>query len=324
MTMNVLLSLNGIDEEERALAALSSVSGVQVKVARTMAEARALFAAWRPDVAFVDPSIALQNGPFAGTRASDGLQQEVSVDSLSKTGYLCLLKSVNPRINLVFVTSGPDFAMVALDLRASGYLVRPLMDEAIINELRYLRFPDSQVALDLQQASAAGAESAPAVSPAPRPAVAAVPSVSTLQTSKGLFVRAFGNFEVFYNGTPVQFKYGLTKELFAYLVDRAGAMVTNGELSAVLWADDRTDSHSSYLRMLKLDLVRTLASLGNDQVVTKTRGKIACVPSELNCDYFHFLRHAQNGDLKGIAAYRGEYMAQYSWAEATNAFLATV
>lgn len=324
MTMNVLLSLNGIHEEEQVLAALSLVAGVQVKVARTMSEARALFATWQPEVAFVDPSIALQNGPFAGTRASDGLQQEVSVDVLSKTGYLCLLKSVNPRVNLVFVTSSPDYAMVALNLRASGYLLRPFEDEDIVNELRHLRFPDSAVALDLQQASADGAESAPTINPAPRPAVVAVPSAATLQTSEGLFVRAFGNFEVFHNGAPVQFKYGLTKELFAYLVDRAGAMVTNGELSAILWNDDHSDSHSSYLRMLKLDLVRTLASLESDQVVTKTRGKISCVPSELNCDYFHFLRHAQNGDLKGIAAYRGEYMAQYSWAEATNASLAAV
>ena len=47
--------------------------------------------------------------------------------------------------------------------------------------------------------------------------------------------QTFGNFEVFIDGQPVKFKYNMTKEMLAYLVDRNRALCTNNEIMAVLW-----------------------------------------------------------------------------------------
>lgn len=458
--MKVLVSVACNEDEALIQDALAGVAGADVRVVESMDQARPLLKTWQPDVAFVDPAAVL-DGPFAGTRAADQLARSqgipVTVESLSKTGYLCLLKSVNPRVNLVFVATGAEFAMVGMELRVSGYLSRPLTKAAVEEELASLRFavsetgaaaagagapvagvagagagagavgtgtaaaghanasgrafdpgergaaglgPDAasvaKVASELAaitgtslspaelmrsdwgdrafgegevaassggmvgiHAGADGAHASVSLSPAEwgsgageaararahagadravEPSglagaaynVANVPAFATddyvapLQTGDGLFVRTFGNFEVFHNGTPVRFKHGLTRELFAYLVDRAGAMVTNSEISAVLWSDGRPKSHASYLRMMKADLVRTLDALGYGAAVEKAHGKIACVPSEINCDYFYFLANAHKGTnrLKGIARYRGEYMSQYSWAEPTSASLA--
>ena len=40
---------------------------------------------------------------------------------------------------------------------------------------------------------------------------------------KALRVQCFGNFEVFYQGRPLEFSRSKSKELFAYLVFRRGA-----------------------------------------------------------------------------------------------------
>ena len=48
-----------------------------------------------------------------------------------------------------------------------------------------------------------------------------------------LRVQCFGNFEVFFGGLPLKFARSKTKELFAYLVNRRGAVCTVRELSLI-------------------------------------------------------------------------------------------
>ena len=47
--------------------------------------------------------------------------------------------------------------------------------------------------------------------------------------------------------------------MLAYLVDRRGALCSNGEIIAALWEDD---AHESYLRSLKKDLLDALHGSG--------------------------------------------------------------
>ena len=185
------------------------------------------------------------------------------------------LKLRNPDINLIFATGFSRYQGSAFDLHASGYLMKPITVEKVRKELANLRRP--------------------------------VPEEKHIQ------VQCFGNFEVYLDGIPLEFKYHKTKELLAYLVDRKGALCTNGEIIAKLFGDD---NHNAYLRSLRKDLLDTLETAGCADVITQQRGKLGLVPEAIRCDYYDWCDGKRMGN-----AYLGEYMAQYSWSEYTNAAL---
>ena len=185
------------------------------------------------------------------------------------------LKLRNPDVNLIFATGFSSYQGNAFDLHASGYLMKPITAEKVKRELDNLRRP--------------------------------VPEEKRIQ------VQCFGNFEVYLDGIPLEFKYHKTKELLAYLVDRKGALCTNGEIIAKLFGDD---NHNAYLRSLRKDLLVTLETAGCADVITQQRGKLGLVPEAIRCDYYDWCDGKRMGN-----AYLGEYMAQYSWSEYTNAAL---
>lgn len=187
------------------------------------------------------------------------------------------LKKINPKINVIFTTGYGCYRDVAFDMHVSGYLVKPITPEKITRELAELRNP--------------------------------VPA------SKRVRVQAFGNFEVYCDGVPLAFKYAKARELFAYLVDRKGALCSVGEMMAILFEDDK--GHETYFKSIRSDLLKTLQTNGCESVLVKSRGMLGIRPDEIDCDYFDF----NEGKACGINAYRGEYMAQYSWAEFTHAAL---
>lgn len=128
-----------------------------------------------------------------------------------------------------------------------------------------------------------------------------------------VLIRTFGNFEAFLDGRPMRFQYTKAKELLAYLVDRQGALCTNAEIATVLFEDG--EPHDVYIRRLIKDLTDTLAAAGCGHVILRSRGQLRIVPEAVSCDYFDWNAGKRRD-------YRGEYMAQYSWAEYTNAMLA--
>lgn len=77
---------------------------------------------------------------------------------------------------------------------------------------------------------------------------------------KRVRMQTFGNFEVYVDGKPLEFKYSRTKEMLAYLVDRQGALCTMAEIQAVLFEDEM--GHESYIKSLRRDLQVTLDEAG--------------------------------------------------------------
>ena len=188
------------------------------------------------------------------------------------------MKEAQPSINIVFVTAFEDYAMEAHRLYASGYLLKPVREEDVARALENLRNPVQ------------------------------------LPSRRVLEVRCFGNFDAFANGKPVRFKRSKTKELLAYLIDRRGSRCTIGELMAVLWEDGvRTPSRRTQVRNLISDLRTALCAEKAEDIIVRGRDEIAVVPDKIDCDYYRFLQ----GDPMAVNQYRGEYMAQYSWAEMT-------
>ena len=187
------------------------------------------------------------------------------------------LKKYNNEINIVFCTGYGNYRDVAFDLHASGYLMKPITPEKVKRELENLRRPISE--------------------------------------KRKLKVQTFGNFEVYIDGKPLNFKYRRTKELFAYLVDRVGAMCSVGEIIGILFEDE--GGREDYFQKLRRDLLSTLEEVGCENAIVHKRGMLGVVVTELQCDYYDYLNHKK--DL--ATSYFGEYMSQYSFAEYTNAHL---
>ena len=194
------------------------------------------------------------------------------------------LKGTHPLLNIVFATGYGEYMADAFALHSSGYLMKPITAEKVRRELADLRHPG----------------------PTNRP-------------HTGLYARCFGNFEVFVDGKAVDFERAKTKELFAYLVDRRGAIVSMREIEAALWENEPRNQRvsGSYLRTLVADLRGTLRTHGHEGVLVKRYGEMGVDTAQLSCDYYDFLR----GDPLAINDWHGEYMSQYSWAEPTKAAL---
>ena len=179
------------------------------------------------------------------------------------------LKACNPDVNIIFATGFSHYRDAAFDLHASGYLTKPITADKVRKELAELRRPVAQ--------------------------------------ARRMRVQTFGNFEVYVDGRPLEFKYSRTKELLAYLVDRNGVSCSIKELGGILFEDDR---HRSYLYHIRLDLLNTLTRLGVEDILVQTRGHLGIAREKGSCDYYDFL------DQK-IQAPVQEYMTQYSFSEQT-------
>ena len=134
------------------------------------------------------------------------------------------------------------------------------------------------------------------------------------QREKPLTIKCFGNFEVFAKGEKLTFKRSKTKELFAFLVDRNGAGVTVAEIGIALWENDKDQKNHNYIHQLFRDLRQSLEAVGAEEIFERNNYFYSLNPEKLDCDYYTYLK-------TGKPEFRGEYMSQYSWAEATCGLL---
>lgn len=55
------------------------------------------------------------------------------------------LMEKQPQINIIFVTSHPEYAVAAWQLNASGFLIKPVNREMLVSQLSVLRYPVSNL-----------------------------------------------------------------------------------------------------------------------------------------------------------------------------------
>ena len=202
---------------------------------------------------------------------------DIEMPKMSGLELAVKIKDMSPKTDIIMVTAYSEYALDALRLHVSDYLLKPATPD------------DVQRALDNLSRQEEKKETEPGM----------------------LKVICFGNFEVFAGDKPVTFKRSRTKELFAYLVDRRGAACTMGELMGVLYEDENSDSRKSWMRMLIQDMRKTFEALGMGDVIIKAWNTVAVNTSMLDCDYYKML----DGSPAALNDYYGEYMTQYSWAE---------
>ena len=134
-----------------------------------------------------------------------------------------------------------------------------------------------------------------------------------------LRVRCLGNFDVFApNGQTLHFSRSKAKEAFAYLVYRSGAACTVRELAAVLFEDEPYDTKKcQYMQKILSSMMDALRRAGAERVIVKRYNNLAVNMDRVDCDYYRLLSSAQEPPRE----YRGEFMAQYPWAEEEAASL---
>ena len=191
------------------------------------------------------------------------------------------IKSINPNCNIIFVTSDSKYALEAMELHASGYILKPVTSEKISNEISDLRYP---------------------VTPC-----------------KLLNAICFGNFEVYLvDGTPIRFKRAKSKELFAYLIYRQGCSCAIRELAARIFEDETYDKKQQvYMQKIISSMMKTLKEYNIEKTITKTYNSLSVNTEYIDCDYYTFM----NNEDFFPKNYTGEFMAQYSWAEFVNGYL---
>ena len=219
---------------------------------------------------------------------------DIQMNGVNGLDFAVLLKHYVPDIRIVFTTGYSQYASDAFAIHADGYIIKPVTREKLEKELNRLTAEPAKK----QHAHAA-----------------IIPDAQKTE-DKGLRIQTFGNFEVFVNGTPARFKYNLTKEMFAYMVDRRGAQCTNGELISILW-EDASYNRISYLKNLKSDLKNILEEAGSGDILVQRKGSIGVLPQKMKCDFYDFML----GREEALRQFYGEYMSQYSWSENTLAFL---
>ncbi len=187
------------------------------------------------------------------------------------------LKTVNPKMNIIFVTGFDEYTGDAMRLHASGYIMKPVTKEKVEAEITDLRFPIE-------------------------------PKKDAL-----LKVQCFGNFDVFTpDGTPLRFERSKSKEVFAYLVHRHGSSCTIKEIAAALFEDEPYDAkQQTYMQKIISTMMKSLKKAGAAKVINKSYNSLSVNVNTLDCDYYRF----QELDAGAVNAYECEYMSQYYWAD---------
>lgn len=87
---------------------------------------------------FISPTEALE---FARSNRVHLAFLDIELGKLNGLELCRTLLEINPRTNVVYVTSYPDYALNAWNTGACGFVVKPLSAEQIRNQLGRLRFP---------------------------------------------------------------------------------------------------------------------------------------------------------------------------------------
>jgi len=184
------------------------------------------------------------------------------------------LKLISPKLNVIFCTGYDEYSMDAINLHASGYLLKPITSEKIKTVMNNLIYP----IIDNQD--------------------------------KKIRINCFGVFKAYCNSQPLRFKYTKTEELLALLVDRKGQLIKPVEIEVYLFNDG---SHASYVANLRSDLISTLQEVGAEDILDVSWGRIGIKRELISCDYFDWLDGKAEGITQFNGEYMSQFeWAEYT------------
>ena len=195
------------------------------------------------------------------------------------------LKIINPLMILIYVTGESHHIVEILRIRADYFILKPY-DQRDVNDV-------------LMRAKLLSKRMLPSIR-----------------------VNTFGRFEVFKEDTPINFRNGKARELFALCIDRRGAIVTMEEAIEILWSDRPYDDKVKRLYRKALSAIQsTLTEAELPNVFVAQRGSCHVNTEAVNCDLYHFLDGNCSNRLAAEKLLTKGYIYEYSWAEESYAAL---
>lgn len=206
------------------------------------------------------------------------------IDGIKLAKDLC---SLQPQVELAFVTGYDEYAREAYKVGGRAYISKPYSEEEInkvLTLMEKLVHPPKQI-------------------------------VDSPYSEQGhIFAKTFGTFDLMIDGVPVHFKNTKAKELFAFLVHQMGGTATNAQIFFALWEQQEyTRATSTYVRRTVRALKEELEELGIGEIITTQRNSISLDFRKIDCDSYELFK----GSASAVQKYNHEYMKQYSWGEET-------
>lgn len=228
--MNIIL----VDDEKHALNALQKI----------LAEL-----AIEGDIQAFERSVdALE---YAKGHSIDVAFLDITMPKLNGIDLAKELKRIHPKINVIFCTGYSEYMQAAINMHASGYLLKPAGKAEVKQALEELLYP------------------------------------AEISRAK-FYAKTFGQFEFFVDGVPVRFARSKSKELLAYLISLRGASTNRKEISAILFEDRYDKKTQDYLTKIFKDLVSSLEAVGAKGVVQKNFNSYWIDKSLFSCDLFDY------------------------------------
>ena len=194
------------------------------------------------------------------------------------------MKEINKNIAIIFLTGYSEYALDAISMHASGYLMKPVSSERLKEEIDY-----AMENIELHKYK---------------------------PQNTNIFVKTFGRFDVLLDGEPIAFQRSRAKELLAYLVDRHGSFVSRSTAFSILWENRTYDRPmQKQFDVILRSLRATLDKYGISNMIEMRQGYIRAVPEQFDCDLYRFF----DGNIDTVNSFQGEYMSEYSWASFTEA-----
>ena len=203
------------------------------------------------DVEVFDRSITALE--YAGANNVDVAFLDIAMPEMNGVELAKALKTTNPFVNVIFCTGYTEYMQDAIDLHASGYLLKPAETESVKKALDNLLHP--------------------------------------MVTNKvRYFAKTFGTFDFFVDGKPLHFKRNKSKEMLAYLVSIRGASANRKDLTAVLFGDKYDEKTQNYLSKIYKDLIETLSGVGASGIILKNFNSYSVDTKLFTCDLYDYDR----------------------------------
>lgn len=176
------------------------------------------------------------------------------------------MKKYKPKINVIFCTGYSEYMQQAINLHASGYLLKPADKEKVKEAIDDLLYPLDPI-------------------------------------KNHFYAKTFGNFEFFVDGVPLKFSRSKSKELLAYLISLQGATANRKEISAILFEDEYNLKTQNYLTKIYKDLTQDLELVGAKNLVRKGYNTYWVDVSLFSSDLFDYTKgdpqaiNAYNGEF---------------------------
>lgn len=154
-------------------------------------------------------------------------------------------------INIVFVTAFHQYAVEAFEVQALDYILKPLtrerLEKTIARLIKYQR----------------------KITPYKRPVI-----------------QCMGDFEVFLGQEVMVWKNSKAKEIFAFLVHKAGVPVTWEKIAGAIWPEYNTQKAQTNFHATMYLLRKRLAEAGLAEIIESGRGNYRIVTDRVDCDLY--------------------------------------